>query len=107
MTPAEHDLELVALTAERADLLRRHERGEAGLADLIDNLADCINYTNGVWNRYRWPRYFRPHEGAIHERPLCRGMRQPAPLVPALSGISDLAVVRGHGPTCRHCLPGQ
>jgi hypothetical protein len=104
MTPQECDRELVALMAERAALVRRQRRGETGLQADIDNVDDRIRYTNRQWHRHRWPRYFRPHEGAIHRRARCRGMTRQAPLVPALSGVSDLGVVASYGRLCRHCL---
>jgi hypothetical protein len=107
MTPQECDRELVALRSERAALVRRQRRGETGLQDALDRLAECIAYTNAAWTRARWPRYFRPHEGAIHRRARCNGLKRQAPLVPALSGVSDLGVVASYGRLCRHCILDQ
>lgn len=106
MEPQEIDRELVALIEERSTLVRRVERGESGLQPDIKNVTDCINYTQGAWRRYQWPRYFRTYGSAtLHTDSLCRGIKRSRPqLVLALSGVSDLDVVASHGKLCRHCL---
>jgi len=103
VTPQECDFELVDLIRVRAALLRRQRRGEVGLQVNLDRLADCIAYTDALWARNPWPRYFQPYGGAIHVRPVCQGLKRPAPLVPRLSGMSRDAVA-SFGRRCRHCL---
>lgn len=103
MNPREIDRELVRILAERNALLARSRRGEM-LRDEVATLTDLIRYSQRAWERERWARYFKPYEGKIHSRPLCNGLKRPAPLVPELSGVGDLTVVARHGRLCRHCM---